>query len=175
MTADRIPRRVEGTSRVAAVLLTVCAFATACGGGASGTHPAGPGTPASVIKAARVPGLGRVLVNAHGYVLYMFVPDHRERVTCTGACAGTWPPALVPSGTRPKAGPGIRASLLGSVPDPGKSGQRVVTYRGWPLYTYLPDVKPGQATGQALDLNGGYWYVLRPSGRVLEDAPRAAG
>ncbi len=37
----------------------------------------------------------------------------------------------------------------------------------WPLYTYVADRKPGMATGQALDLNGGLWYVLAPSGKVI--------
>ena len=46
-------------------------------------------------------------------------------------------------------------------------GGRVVTYNKWPLYTYVADTKPGQATGQALNLNGGLWYVLAPSGKVI--------
>jgi predicted lipoprotein with Yx(FWY)xxD motif len=55
--------------------------------------------------------------------------------------------------------------LLGSDPDP--SGGRVVTYDGWPLYTYADDVQPGQATGQDIDLNDGEWYVIRPTGQPL--------
>jgi hypothetical protein len=47
------------------------------------------------------------------------------------------------------------------------AGGRVVTYNHWPLYTYVGDLTPGQATGQALDLNGAPWYVLRPSGAPL--------
>ena len=47
----------------------------------------------------------------------------------------------------------------------------MVTYNGWPLYTYTGDVEAGQATGQAIDLNGGPWYVLRPSGAPLDPGP----
>jgi predicted lipoprotein with Yx(FWY)xxD motif len=47
----------------------------------------------------------------------------------------------------------------------------VVTYNRWPLYTYVGDSKPGQASGQALDLNGGLWYVLSPSGKVITKKP----
>ena len=43
----------------------------------------------------------------------------------------------------------------------------MVTYDGWPLYTYAGDVGPGQAAGQDIDLNGGEWYVIRPSGQPL--------
>ena len=31
----------------------------------------------------------------------------------------------------------------------------------------VADTKPGQAKGQALNLNGGLWYVLSPSGKVI--------
>ena len=76
---------------------------------------------------------------------------------------------MLPSGSRPAAGPGVKAALLGSDPDP--AGGRVVTYDGWPLYTYTADVQPGQATGQDIDLNGGAWYLMRPSGQPLIPAP----
>ena len=46
----------------------------------------------------------------------------------------------------------------------------MVTYDGWPLYTYTGDVTAGQTTGQGIDLNGGDWYVMRPSGKPLEPA-----
>ena len=110
-----------------------------------------------------------MLVTGKGYVLYMFEPDRRRAVTCTGVCAGTWPPLMLPSGAALAAGPGVTSSLLGSDPAPG--GGRVVTYGGWPLYTYTGDVQPAQATGQAIDLNGGEWYVLRPSGAPLDPGP----
>jgi predicted lipoprotein with Yx(FWY)xxD motif len=43
----------------------------------------------------------------------------------------------------------------------------VVTYHGWPLYAYLGDASPGRAAGQGADDDGGYWYVMRPSGRIV--------
>ena len=63
----------------------------------------------------------------------------------------------------PKAGPGAQTALLGR--DTTPDGHEVVTYNGWPLYTYAADVDARQATGQALDLNGGYWYVMSPAGK----------
>ncbi len=60
----------------------------------------------------------------------------------------------------------MRKKLLGRDRDP--AGGRVVTYNRWPLYTYVADTKPGEATGQALDANGGLWYVLSPSGKVIK-------
>jgi predicted lipoprotein with Yx(FWY)xxD motif len=146
------------------------ALAAGCAGGATaGTAPAKNGQTVKV-DARSVPGVGTVLVTSKGYALYVFAPDNHRAVTCTGACAGTWPPLTVPSGAALAAGPGVKQTLLGSDPNPA-GGQQVVTYDGWPLYTYTGDVQPDQATGQNIDLNGGEWYVIRPSGQPLIPAP----
>jgi hypothetical protein len=55
--------------------------------------------------------------------------------------------------------------------DRDPAGGRVVTYARWPLYTYVADTAPGSAKGQALNLNGGLWYVLAPSGKVIRKKP----
>jgi len=117
------------------------------------------------VRARPVPHLGKVLVNSQGYVLYVFAPDGHRAVTCTAACLGSWPPLMLPSGGTLAAGAGVDSMLLGSDPDPEVG--RVVTYNNWPLYTYAGDVAPGQASGQDIDLNGGEWYVIRPSGQPL--------
>jgi predicted lipoprotein with Yx(FWY)xxD motif len=108
--------------------------------------------------------LGTVLVTNKGFALYVFAPDAARHVTCTGGCATAWPPLLVQAGQTIAAGPGVRPGLLGTAPNPG--GGRVVTYHGWPLYTYLGDAAPSHAAGQGEDDDGGYWYVIRPSGQI---------
>ncbi|MGH3406349.1 MAG: COG4315 family predicted lipoprotein [Streptosporangiaceae bacterium] len=152
-------------ARRAAALLTA-GGALAVMAGCSGPAPGQAALP--VITARSVPGLGTILVNAKGHALYMFVPDGHRKVTCTNECAAVWPPVMLPAGSAAKAGAGARPALLGSDPDP--SGGRVVTYAGWPLYTYVSDIRPGRAAGQALDLNGGLWYVMRPSGAIVRSA-----
>lgn len=121
------------------------------------------------VRVANVQGLGNALVTNKGYALYMFPPDNAQRVTCTGDCATAWPPLVVQRGGGVVAGPGVRANLLGTDSRPG--GGRVVTYGGWPLYTYAGDGRPGLASGQAVDAEGGYWYVLRPSGAIVKSTP----
>ena len=118
-----------------------------------------------VISTRKLPKLGTVLVNAKGRTLYMFVPDKRKKVTCVRACAKIWPPVKLPKGAKAVAAGKAKASLLGS--DRNPAGGRVVTYNKWPLYTYVTDTAPGQAKGQALNLNGGLWYVLSPAGKVI--------
>jgi predicted lipoprotein with Yx(FWY)xxD motif len=121
------------------------------------------------VTTKKIKKLGTVLVDAKGLTLYMFVPDKRKRVTCKGTCAVIWPPLKIKAGRKPTAGGAARKGLLGTDKNPG--GGRVVTYNKWPLYTYIQDHKPGQARGQAIDLNGGYWYVLSPAGKVIKKKP----
>lgn len=154
-----------GTAVAAAVLVT-----TGCGTSApasvkapASSDPSSSGTVS--IGTHQLPHLGTFLVNGHGYALYMFVPDNQREVTCTGVCAATWPPLKLAAGAKLAAGPGVKSSLFGSDPDPG--GGSVVTYDGWPLYTYSGDVQPGQATGEGIALNGGDWYLMQPSGQPL--------
>jgi len=138
--------------------------------GAPATSQATRSAVASVVISTRtLPKLGTVLVNSKGRTLYMFVPDKQTKVTCVRACAAVWPPVKLPTGAKPLAKGKTKASLLGS--DPNPAGGRVVTYNRWPLYTYVADSSAGQATGQALNLNGGLWYVLAPSGKVIRTKP----
>jgi predicted lipoprotein with Yx(FWY)xxD motif len=132
----------------------------------SSTAPAKAGVQ---ISTTTIPGLGPVLVNPQGRTLYMFVPNNDKKVTCVGSCAEVWPPAFLPNGKKPVASGQVKQSLLGSDPDP--AGGQVITYAGWPLYTFVSDTTPGKATGQALNINGGLWYVLSPSGQVIKTKP----
>jgi predicted lipoprotein with Yx(FWY)xxD motif len=126
--------------------------------------PAGAGTK---ISSATVASLGPVLVNAQGKTLYIFEPDNAKSVTCTASCAAVWPPAML-SGSKAAAAGAVKASLLGADSDP--SGGKVITYAGWPLYTFVGDQGSGSANGQAKDLNGGLWYVISPAGKVIKKA-----
>ncbi|HLI31454.1 MAG TPA: hypothetical protein VKU89_01765 [Solirubrobacteraceae bacterium] len=126
--------------------------------------------PAGVrIATASVSGLGKVLVDSSGRTLYTFSPDNASKVTCTSSCAAVWPPLKLEAGAKPVATGVVKQSLLGSDPDP--EGGSVVTYKGWPLYTYVADSAAGMASGQALPLNGGIWYVIAPSGEIITKKP----
>jgi predicted lipoprotein with Yx(FWY)xxD motif len=118
-----------------------------------------------------VKGLGKVLVDGQGLTLYLFVPDKQSGVsTCYNECAQGWPPLLLPIGvTAPVAGPGIKASLLGTTHR--TDGTVELTYNKWPLYTWQGDSTPGQAAGQALNNLGGLWYVLSPAGATITKKP----
>jgi predicted lipoprotein with Yx(FWY)xxD motif len=140
---------------------TTSAASTAATPSTSSTPAAG----AVQISTRTLPGLGSVVVNTQGRTLYVFAPDKAKKVTCLGACASVWPPLALSAGHKPLAAGQAKVSLMGS--DPNPAGGRTVTYAGWPLYTYVTDPSPGTARGQALNLNGGLWYVIAPSGKVI--------
>jgi predicted lipoprotein with Yx(FWY)xxD motif len=135
--------------------------------------PSGPAkaAPAKTVRVSTrtLPKLGNVLVDSRGRTLYIFLHDKRKKVTCLGACAAIWPPLKLATGARPTAAGEAQSSLLGS--DPNPAGGRVVSYAGWPLYLYAGDHSPGSANGQALNLNGGLWYVLTPAGKAIQTKP----
>jgi predicted lipoprotein with Yx(FWY)xxD motif len=120
---------------------------------AGGPASAAVGATDVTLKTADIGGV-TVLTNAQGLTLYWFAPDTPTASRCTGSCADYWPPVF----GSPHAGPGVTGQL-GTIRRPDGSVQ--ATYDGHPLYTYIGDSGPGQATGNRLDLNGGYWYEVR--------------
>jgi predicted lipoprotein with Yx(FWY)xxD motif len=105
-----------------------------------------------------------VLVDGQGRTLYLFEKDRPGSSSCSGSCAQAWPP-LMASGA-PLAGPGVTATLLGTIG--GRGGQRQVTYSGHPLYYYASDTKAGQTNGEGLNQFGAEWYVVSPQGNKVE-------
>jgi predicted lipoprotein with Yx(FWY)xxD motif len=145
--------------------------ATVAAGSLAAGCGSGPGSsvPQYVVLAHAIPGLGEVITDGKGYTLYMYAPDHRGPSQCTGFCAQQWPPLVLPRGvTRPRAGSGVRTALLGTVRR--ANGELQETYNGWPLYLWIGDGRPGEATGQADDM--GLWYVLSVTGAVDKGSPR---
>jgi predicted lipoprotein with Yx(FWY)xxD motif len=139
-----------GAVSILALALLGVAIANASGA------PAATGGHTVTLKTATIGGV-TVLTDANGLTLYWFAPDTSTTSKCTGSCTAYWPPVI----GVPKAGPGVTGSL-GTVSRGGRTVQ--ATYDGHPLYTYIGDNGPGQAKGNKLDLNGGYWYEVRVSG-----------
>jgi len=125
-------------------------------------------TGGTTVKIGNSP-LGRILVDSKGITLYDFPKDKGIVSSCYGACAALWPP-LVTTG-KAHAGPGVRASLLGTTKR--SDGKLEVTYNGHPLYYFVSDRRPGQITGQALDQFGAPWWVLTSAGKEIHRAQNA--
>jgi predicted lipoprotein with Yx(FWY)xxD motif len=125
-----------------------------------------------VVTTRSVNGLGTILVDGKEQTLYLFAPDHDAgRSSCYGLCANQWPPLLLPRGvTKPIAAGDAQAALLGTTRR--RNGTIQVTYGGWPLYWFVYDARPGEATGEGLESLGGLWWVLNPSGHEVVAGPR---
>jgi predicted lipoprotein with Yx(FWY)xxD motif len=139
-----------------AVLVTTALSAT--------SSTSSPQAAKGAIVALRNTPLGKVLVDARGRTLYLFDKDTRGRSACYGACTAYWPPLL--STAKPRAGRGVRASLLGI--SKRADGKRQVTYAGHPLYTFFGDKRAGQATGEGLTDFGAAWDAVAASGHSIE-------
>jgi predicted lipoprotein with Yx(FWY)xxD motif len=169
---DRVTVRSIRGNPLRLVVFAVLAAAALVGLSVSTAAASNSRTTTTTVKIStrNIKGLGPILVNSKGLTLYMFVPDKDKRVTCVATCAALWPPLFLRSHGKVTVSGKAKRSLVSS--DPDKAGGRVVTDHGWPLYTYVADTKPGMTTGQALNLNGGLWYVLSPTGKVIHKKVR---
>lgn len=117
--------------------------------------PAAAVGPNVLVKVTQISGVA-VLTNAKGDTLYWFAPDTSSSSRCYATCAAYWPPVI---GT-PIAGAGVTGSLATLK---RTNGAIQATYDGHPLYTYVGDASPGQASGNHVRLNGGWWYEMKVS------------
>jgi predicted lipoprotein with Yx(FWY)xxD motif len=130
------------------VVLAACGAGSSHGTG-SATSPAGP----AVVTSAKKAKVGSVIVDAQGRTLYRFTAEAEGLPVCTGACLGTWLPALASSASRlPQHVATVRR------PD---GGRLQLTYDGHPLYRYAGDRSRADAKGEGV---GGQWYAVKTTG-----------
>jgi predicted lipoprotein with Yx(FWY)xxD motif len=170
--------------KVIITLVSVALGAIGLVAGAGTALAAGGGT---VITVANTPfGTGLVVGSGtyKGYSLYDITSDDAptsygctttvltlggQSASCTGPSGdktAIWP-AITTTGA-PVAGPGVKASLLGTVTRAGVGTQ--ITYAGHPLYMF--DDAPNQVTGEGIDdpatpLPHGVWFLVKPNGNQL--------
>ncbi len=100
--------------------------------------------------------LGRFLVGPNGMTLYLFTRDAPGVSNCSGDCLANWPPLLVAEGQQPTLQPGL-IGTLGTIRR--DDGTIQVTYNDMPLYYWVNDQQPGDATGQGVN---NVWFVMQP-------------
>jgi predicted lipoprotein with Yx(FWY)xxD motif len=162
---------VTGWARRPALLLAAVTLGAlglaACSTSAVTTLSAPPTTDAGVNLGLIHSPSGLILATGSGDALYDFVPDTPTHSACTNdGCVFQWPPLLASNPIR--VGPGVNRSLVGTLRRPDGSTQ--LSYGGHPLYTYNLDAHPGLITGQAIDQDGGLWYVLDAGGHEIHTA-----
>src|SRR6202044_4274782 len=132
--------RAAGVAAAALAAAALVLFGVALAGASAPTAATGTAAGTSTGLKTTVIGGTTVLTNGKGFTLYSFAPDTPTASKCYGTCAAYWPPAIGTS----SAGSGL----------PGKTGtikrtdgSTQLTYDGHPLYTYVGDTAPGQASG----------------------------
>jgi predicted lipoprotein with Yx(FWY)xxD motif len=127
--------------------------------------PAAAGTSRATLK-LRKTSVGTILVNGRGFTVYAFTKDGRNRDACAAisGCSSVWP--VVGGGSRPVLGPGVKASLVGTITL--HNGTKQLTYGGHPLYTYSADSGPGQTSYVNFLQFGGRWRAVNAAGRGVK-------
>lgn len=113
---------------------------------------------------------GQYIAGPEGKPVYMFTTDTQgdgsePAISCTSEeCLDAWP--LVTAEGEVTVGPELEESRASSFTYEGKS---VVTYNGWPLYTFARDEAGQPPQGQDIHSFGGEWYLLGPQGEKIEE------
>jgi predicted lipoprotein with Yx(FWY)xxD motif len=129
--------------------------APATSSGTSSSPAAGSPAGTSSVTSATIGGV-KVLTNSKGFTLYSFAPDTATKSNCNGACAAAWPPEK-----GPVTASGFTATF-GTITR--SDGSTQATFHGHPLYTYIGDTAPGQASGNGVNAFGGLWHEVPASG-----------
>jgi predicted lipoprotein with Yx(FWY)xxD motif len=154
----------------AAVAVVAACSSSGTPSGTSSTSSSGSSTPAAAaavgLKTAKVGGV-TLLTNGQGFTLYTFAPDTSTTSNCNGTCAQNWPPVK---------GPATASGVKGAFATIKRSdGSTQLTFHGHPLYTFVGDKSPGQASGNDINAFGGLWHETPASGSAAPASTSSSG
>jgi predicted lipoprotein with Yx(FWY)xxD motif len=156
-----------------AALIAACGSTSTPPASSSTQNPASSATgmhASTVTIMTRSTSKGTVLTNAQGKTLYWFAIDTPTTSMCSGTCATYWPPVI---GTPTAAAGTTLPHGFGTITRSG--GQTQATYDGHPLYTYAADSSAGMVSGNGLNLSGGLWWAMTPTGAKLGGTAGSSG
>lgn len=143
------------TRQILASLGLLVALAACGGGGSSGYGGMTTVTPptSGALTTATLKGSAG-FVNSANRTVYVFDADTTaNQSTCSGQCAGVWPPVIVTAGATL---PANWTSFTRS------DGSQQLAYKGRALYTYAVDTAPGQTNGDGINSFNNIWHIARP-------------
>lgn len=109
---------------------------------------------AATVEVKTSDAVGSYLTDEKGMSLYLFKKDSPGKSACSGACVDKWPLFFA---EKPTLAKGLNADDFGVIKR--EDGKSQSTYKGWPLYYFIKDVKAGDTTGHAVN---NVWYVVAP-------------
>jgi predicted lipoprotein with Yx(FWY)xxD motif len=115
------------------------------------------------IMTANNPSIGTYLTDGKGITLYHLQSDQGSYASmCTdAACTGIWPPFYTGSINVPES---LNPADFAIITVNGYKQYQQITFKGWPLYYFYRDTKPGDVYGQGLVDSYGVWSVVSPEG-----------
>lgn len=133
-----------GSSHHASSQAAANGYATSAPTTAAAPSASNSSSAAYAVKLVNSSVYGMYLANSSGFTLYIYGSDtpNSGTSTCTGGCAGAWPPFYASNLTLPS---GLNASSFGTITRAG--GAKQLTYKGYPLYLYSGDSQPLQVNG----------------------------
>jgi predicted lipoprotein with Yx(FWY)xxD motif len=140
-------------------LALIAACSSSDGSGGSGNSASVPRATGEVVNAQST-SLGTILVDGKGRTVYVFANDKANASNCDAVCAADWPPVPAPT-PLPASLTGV-SGTLGMINR--SDGSHQLSVAGHPVYTFSGDSAAGQTNGQGINLNGGLWTVVLPSG-----------
>lgn len=161
--------RTRGLGALALFAASIVIAACAAPGAGSSNPPVTTNPPASTAAggalAVRTDAqYGAVVTGAGGMSLYVFTNDSAGKSSCSGDCAGTWPPLTVANASAVVPGSGVTGTLGTISRD---DGTLQVTLGGSPVYYYSGDSAAGDTKGQGLFNK---WYLASPAGTPTSGA-----
>jgi predicted lipoprotein with Yx(FWY)xxD motif len=111
-----------------------------------------PAFAAEPVKVAQT-DKGKAFVDKSGMTLYTFAKDPAGKSVCNDACARNWPPFMAADAD---AGAPAKGWSVVARDDGGKQW----AHNGKPLYTFIKDKKPGEASGDGF--MDGAWKIAAP-------------
>ena len=92
-----------------------------------------------------------MMVGPNGMTLYTFDKDTAGsgKSVCVDKCAINWPPLMADAGANGSGDWSVIARADGS---------KQWAYKGWPLYYWVKDQKPGDKTGDDV---GKVWHIVK--------------
>ncbi|MDQ0202074.1 hypothetical protein [Neobacillus ginsengisoli] len=97
--------------------------------------------------------VGKYLADSKGMTLYYFKKDESKKSNCSGECLKNWPPFTAENFKVPS---GFNKSDFGTIARKD-TGEKQVTYKGYPLYYFVNDKVKGEVNGQGVK---DIWYIV---------------
>ncbi|WP_338553731.1 plastocyanin/azurin family copper-binding protein [Paenibacillus sp. KS-LC4] len=103
--------------------------------------------------------LGTYFTDGKGRALYLFTKDAQDLNACTGSCMENWP---VLTSEHLQIPTSLNAADFTTLTR--KDGTKQWMYKGWPLYYFIKDSKPGDVQGEAV---ADVWFIAKPDYSVM--------